>query len=112
MLLSLDVGNTNVTIGMSNLGEPDGFIGEGRIETSPRDITADALEALLRRLLGLEDRPLEGTVQAIVVASVVPAWSAAVAELAARHGIPFLSATAETVPILSCPIRIGKCACR
>jgi type III pantothenate kinase len=103
MLLSLDVGNTNVTIGMSNLGEPDGFIGEGRIETSPRDITAEALDALLRRLLGLEDRPLEGIVQAIVMASVVPAWSAAIVELAARRGIPLLSASAETVPI---PVRV------
>ena len=103
MLLSLDVGNTNVTIGMSNLGEPHGFIGEGRVETSPRDITGEALEALLRRLLGLEDRPLEGIVQAVVMASVVPAWSAAVGELTARHGIPFLSASAETVPI---PIRV------
>ena len=99
MLLSLDVGNTNLTIGMSNVGEPSGFIGEGRIETSPRDITADAFETLLGRLLGLEGRPLEAIVQAMVMASVVPAWSAAAAEVAARRAIPFLEASAETVPI-------------
>ena len=99
MLLSLDVGNTNLTIGMSNVGEPSGFIGEGRIETSPRDITADAFETLLGRLMGLEGRPLEAIVQAMVMASVVPAWSAAAADVAARHAIPFLEANAETVPI-------------
>jgi type III pantothenate kinase len=105
MLLSLDVGNTNLTIGMSDLGEPSGFIGEGRIATSPRDISADAFEALLASLLGLGDRPLEAIVQAIVMASVVPAWSAAASQVAARHSMPFLEATAETVPI---PIRIER----
>jgi type III pantothenate kinase len=105
MLLSLDVGNTNLTIGMSNVGETSGFIGEGRIETSPRDIAADAFEALLGRLLGLEGRPLEAIVQAIVMASVVPAWSGAAAEVATRNGIPFLEASAETVPI---PIRVDE----
>jgi type III pantothenate kinase len=105
MLLSLDVGNTNLTIGMSNVGEPSGFIGEGRIATSPRDIAADAFEALLAGLLGLGDRPLEAIVQTIVMASVIPAWSAAAAEVAARHRIPFLEATTETVPI---PIRIDR----
>jgi type III pantothenate kinase len=105
MLLSLDVGNTNLTIGMSNLGEPSGFIGEGRIATSPRDISADAFEALLASLLGLGDRPIEAIVQAMVMASVVPAWSAAAAEVAARHSVPFLEATAETVPI---PVRIDR----
>lgn len=105
MLLSLDVGNTNLTIGMSNVGEPAGFIGEGRITTSPRDVSADAFEDLLAQLLGLEGRPLAAIVQAIVMASVIPAWSAAAAEVAARHGIPFLEATAETVPI---PIRVDR----
>jgi type III pantothenate kinase len=99
MLVSLDVGNTNLTVGMSNLGEPSGFIGEGRIATSPRDISADAFEALLASLLGLGDRPLEAIVQAIVMASVIPAWSVAASQVAARHGVPFLEATAETVPI-------------
>ena len=103
MLLSLDIGNTNLTIGMSNMGEPSGFIGEGRIATSPRDITADGFEALLAGLLGLGDRPLDAIVQAIVIASVIPAWSVAAAEVAARHRIPLLEATAESVPI---PIRI------
>jgi type III pantothenate kinase len=88
---------------MSNVGEPSGFIGEGRIATSPRDISADAFEDLLVRLLGLEGRPLEVIVQAIVMASVIPTWSVAAAEVAGRHGIPLLEATAETVPI---PIRV------
>ena len=105
MLLSLDVGNTDLTIGMSNVGEPSGFIGEGRIATSPRDISADAFEALIGRLLGLEGRPLAAIVQAIVMASVIPAWSAAAAETATRHGIPFLEATVETIPI---PVRIDR----
>jgi type III pantothenate kinase len=105
MLLSLDVGNTTLSVGMSNVGEPSGFIGEGRIPTSPRAITADAFEALLGRLLGLEDRPLEAIVQAIVMASVIPAWSAAAVGLATRCGIPLLEATAQTVPI---PIRIDR----
>jgi type III pantothenate kinase len=104
MLLSLDVGNTNLIIGMSNVGEPSGFIGEGRIATSPRDISAGALETLLDRLLGLDGRPLPDAVEAIVLASAIPAWSAAAVELAARHGIPFLEATAETVPI---PVRLA-----
>jgi pimeloyl-ACP methyl ester carboxylesterase len=105
MLLSLDVGNTNLSVGMSNVGEPSGFIGEGRIATSPRDIKADGLEALLARLLGLEDRPLEAIVQAIVMASVIPAWSAAAADLATRRGIPLLEASSKTVPI---PVRIDR----
>ena len=82
-----------------------GFIGEGRIATSPRAITADAFEALLARLLGLEDRPLEAIVQAIVIASVIPAWTAAAAEVASRHGIPLLEASSKTVPI---PVRIDR----
>ena len=105
MLLSLDVGNTNLSVGMSNVGEPSGFIGEGRIATSPRPITADALEALLGRLLGLEDRPLEVIVQAIAMASVIPAWSAAATDMAVRRGIPLLEASSKTVPI---PIRIDR----
>ena len=37
------------------------------------------------------------------MASVIPAWSAAAAEVAARHGIPLLEASAKTVPI---PVRV------
>jgi len=103
MLLSLDIGNTNVTVGLSEVGEPSGPIRENRVGTSPRDISADALEALLARLPGLEGRSFRDAVEAIVIASVVPPWSAAVRDLAARHGIPLLEATAATVPI---PIRI------
>lgn len=103
MLLSLDIGNTNLSVGMSDLGEPAEGIGQGRIATSPRDISPDALEELLARQLGLGGQPLGTAVEAIVLASVIPAWSAAVRAVAARQGIPLLEATAETVPI---PIRV------
>ena len=100
MLLAIDIGNTNVTIGIVE----DGFIEGVRRTATNRATTTDELEILLRDLLALDDHDLNGAT-AMAVASVVPAMTALVEDVAARLGIPALVATAGTVPI---PIRIDR----
>jgi type III pantothenate kinase len=104
MVLALDVGNSRLTAAWADAtgsGEPT----VRSRETQPRDISADQLDTLLREMLDLGADPLERRVGAMVVASVVPAWSAAIRELAARHGLACLEASAETVPI---PVRVDR----
>jgi type III pantothenate kinase len=100
MLLAIDVGNTNVTLGLARSGE----LVATRRATSRRAIGPDELEALLEGLLALDGRGL-ADIDAIVVASVVPAWSAALAALAVRRALPLLEASAASVPI---PIRVER----
>lgn len=94
MLLLVDVGNTNVTIGTSD----DGSLGPSRRAATPRAATADELEILLDGLLRLDGSSLDGVAR-IVASSVVPSVSAALAALATGRGIPLLDATVETVPV-------------
>jgi type III pantothenate kinase len=97
MLLAVDAGNTNLTLALAAGGDP-ASLGRLRRAGSRRDVTADELEASLDGLLRLDGHDLTD-VQAIVAASVVPAYSAALDAIATRRGIPILHASAATVPI-------------
>jgi type III pantothenate kinase len=94
MLLAVDIGNTNLTLGIVE----DGVLESVRRAATTRATTPDELEVLLRDLLALDDHAVHG-VTAVAVASVVPAATAMLAEVAARLGIPVLLASAGTVPI-------------
>jgi type III pantothenate kinase len=94
MLLVVDVGNTNITLGLVE----DGVLAGTRRAGTPRGVTADETELLLAGLLGLEDRKLE-EVGAIAVASVVPAVTAALEVVGARRGIAVLVAGPGNIPI-------------
>ena len=94
MLLALDVGNSNITIGLFRAGA---LLGTRRAVTSAR-VTSDEIEILLASLLQLDGVTL-ADLDAIVLASVVPAVSAAIETIAERHDRPLLIATAGTVPL-------------
>ena len=94
MLLALDIGNTNVTLGLFRAGA---LVATRRAATDPR-ASADELEALLEALLRLDDASL-ADVSAIVAASVVPSVTAAAETIAARRERPLLLATAGSVPL-------------
>jgi type III pantothenate kinase len=100
MLLALDIGNTNVTLGLFRAGS---LVARRRAATNAR-ASADEFEALLDALLRLDDAAL-ADVSAIAAASVVPAITTALEAVAARRERPLLIATAGTVPI---PIRVDR----
>jgi type III pantothenate kinase len=100
VVLALDVGNTNVTLGLV----VDGALTGSRRAITPRTPTPDELELLLAGLLELEGRRL-GEIEAISLASVVPAVTDALQVVTERRSMPLLEATAETVPI---PIRVDR----
>ena len=100
MLLAVDVGNSNVTIGSFR----NGSLVAVRRAATPRGGTADELELLVEGLLRLDDAAF-ADVSAVVVASVVPAVSAALEAVAARRERPFLLAAAGTIPL---PIRVDR----
>jgi type III pantothenate kinase len=94
MLLALDIGNTNVTLGLFRAGA---LLGTRRAGTNPR-ATADELELALGGLLQLDGLAL-ADVDAIALASVVPSLTAAVEAIAERRGQTLVVASAGTVPI-------------
>ena len=94
MLLAIDIGNTNITLG---LVEGGALVATRRAGT-PRGATADELEVLLTGLLALDGRTFED-VSSIAVASVVPAQTAMIDHVAARREINVLVASAGTVPL-------------
>jgi type III pantothenate kinase len=94
MLLVIDIGNTNITLGMVE----GGALVATRRAGTPRTTTTDELELLLADLLGLDGRSLDA-VTGIAVASVVPALTTMTERVAARHGIGVLVAAAGTVPL-------------
>jgi type III pantothenate kinase len=94
VLLVVDIGNSNLTVGLV----VDGALTGSRRATTPRTVTADELELLLAGLLELEGRRI-GELDAVAVASVVPLVSEALAAVVERRGIRLLEATADTVPI-------------
>jgi type III pantothenate kinase len=94
MLLAIDIGNTNVTVGLFRAGA---LLGTRRAATNPR-ATGDEFELLLSGLLQLDGTTL-ADLDAISLASVVPALSEAVEEVAARRGQTLLVATAGNVPL-------------
>jgi type III pantothenate kinase len=100
MLLAVDIGNTNVTIGSFRNGA---LVATRRAATVPR-ATADDLEAILEELLRLDDAAI-ADVSAISCASVVPGLTAALERLADRRERPLLLAGPGTVPL---PIRVDR----
>jgi type III pantothenate kinase len=105
MLLAIDIGNTNITIG---LVEDGALIATRRAGTQPR-ATTDEVELLLAGLLALDGRLLSA-ITAIAVASVVPALTAMVERVASRRGIAVIVAAAGTVPLavrVDRPVEVG-----
>jgi type III pantothenate kinase len=94
MLLALDIGNTNVTIGLFRAGA---LIGTRRAATNAR-ATADEFELLLGGILQLDGISL-ADVDSFAMASVVPKLTAAVERVAARRGQTLVAATAGSVPL-------------
>jgi len=94
MLLALDIGNTNVTVGLFRAGA---LLATRRAATDTR-ATADELELVLDGLLGLDGIGL-ADLDAIALASVVPVVTGEIESIAARHDIRLVSATAGSVPL-------------
>ena len=94
MLLAVDIGNTNITLGMVE----GGALAATRRAGTPRGATADELELLLAGLLGLDGRTLD-EVGSMAVASVVPSATAALVAVGARRGFGVLVASSGTVPL-------------
>src|SRR6185369_7314071 len=100
MLLAVDIGNSNVTIGSFR----NGSLVAVRRAATPRSGAPDELELLLEGLLHLDDAAF-ADVSAVVAASVVPAVSAALETVTARRDRPLLLVGAGTVPL---PIRVDR----
>ena len=76
MLLAIDVGNTNIVIG---LYKEDDKLGSWRIRTN-EDVTADELWVVLKNLMfwqGLETKGING----VIISCVVPPLKSALEEL-------------------------------
>ncbi len=94
MLLAIDIGNTNMTLGLVG----GGAIAATRRAAAHGATTTDEMELLLDGLLGLDGQSLDG-VRAAVICSVVPAQTAMVEAVADRRSLPILVATSGTVPL-------------
>jgi type III pantothenate kinase len=94
MLLAIDIGNTNITTGLFRAGV---LISTRRAVTNGR-ATADEVELLLDALLRLDGVSI-ADLDALALASVVPALTGAVESIADRHDRPLLVAMAGTVPL-------------
>ena len=94
MLLALDIGNTNVTVGLFRAGA---LLATRRAATNAR-ATTDEVELLLDGLLRLDGIAI-ADLDAIALASVVPALTGAVELIAERRDRPLLVAGAGTVPL-------------
>lgn len=100
MLLALDIGNTNITLGLVH-GET--IMASRRAATRAAG-TADELEVLLDGLLRLDGASLTD-VTGISLASVVPALTGAITEMAEQRSLPLLIATSVNMPM---PIRTQR----
>jgi type III pantothenate kinase len=100
MLLAIDIGNSNITIGCFRNGS---LIATRRAATVP-GATPDELELLLEGLLRLDDAAF-ADVSGIACASVVPALTASLEAVADRRDRPLLIAGAGTVPL---PVRTDR----
>jgi type III pantothenate kinase len=79
MILTIDVGNTNIAFGI-HTGER--WLDHWRLHTDPEQ-TADEYLVLFHNLLGVAGHELE-SIQRIVVSSVVPALTPAIIQVAGR----------------------------
>jgi type III pantothenate kinase len=100
MLLAIDIGNTNITIGRLRGGT---VLATRRAVTSAR-ATTDEVELLLEGLLRLDDAGW-ADVSAIACASVVPALTATIEAVADRRERQLVLASAGSVPI---PVRVDR----
>jgi type III pantothenate kinase len=100
LLLAIDIGNTNITVGLFRSGTLALF---RRAATDPT-ATADEIELVLTGLLGLDDATF-ADVGAIACASVVPPLTAAVESVARRRDRPLTIAGPGTVPV---PVRVDR----
>lgn len=100
MLLAIDVGNTNIALGIV----VDGRVGPTRRAATRRSATADELEVLIGALLRLDGHDL-GHVTDVALASVVPDITVALTRLFDRHGIRALVVDASVVPL---PVRVDR----
>lgn len=100
MLLAIDIGNTNVTVGSFRNGS---LVAIRRTATEAH-ATADELELRLSDLLRLDDAVF-ADVSAMAMASVVPSLTEVLADVADRLERPLLVASAGTVPL---PIRVDR----
>lgn len=94
MLLAIDVGNSNITLGWFREGV---LVQRRRAVTAP-GASSRELELLLDELLvrnGLSLADMSG----LVVASVVPTLTEALRDVAARRSRPLLVASSETMPM-------------
>jgi type III pantothenate kinase len=94
VLLAIDIGNTNITVGSFRNGQ---LVAVRRTATDPH-ATADELELRLTDLLRLDDAVF-ADVSGLALASVVPALTEALATVAERLERPLLVAAAGTVPL-------------
>jgi type III pantothenate kinase len=94
MLLAIDIGNTNVTLGLFR----DGGLGARHRTATDPGASADALAASIEALLAADGLTLADC-SAISCASVVPALTARLETVAVGRGLPLLLASATTVPI-------------
>jgi type III pantothenate kinase len=100
MLLALDIGNTNVTLGLVH-GET---IMAARRATTRAASTTDELEVLIDNLLRLDGASLTD-VTGISLASVVPTLTGVTAVMAERRGVPLMIAGSGNMPM---PIRVPR----
>jgi type III pantothenate kinase len=100
MLLALDIGNTNVTLGLVS-GET---IVAARRAATKATSTPDELEILIDSLLRLDGASM-ADVTGISLASVVPSLSATTNVLAERRGVQLLVAGSGNMPM---PIRVQR----
>ena len=100
MLLAIDIGNSNITIGSFR----NGTLVATRRAATVAGATPDELELLLEGLLRLDDAAF-ADVSGIACASVVPSLTASLEAVADRRERPLLIAAAGTVPL---PIRVDR----
>lgn len=100
MLLALDIGNTNVTLGLVH-GET---IMAARRAATRAASTADELEVLIDNLLRLDGASM-ADVTGISLASVVPTLTGVATVLAERRGVPLMVAGSGNMPM---PIRVQR----
>ena len=100
MLLALDIGNTNISLGLVQ-GEA---VISARRATTKAASTADELEVLIDSLLHLDGASM-ADVTGISLASVVPSLTGVTATMADDRGIPLMVAGAGNMPM---PIRVQR----
>ncbi|MEP7157924.1 MAG: type III pantothenate kinase [Chloroflexota bacterium] len=100
VIVAIDVGNTNLRVGIVRGGDVSG----ARRAATRVNKSADRLAVTLDELLK-EDGAALTVLDAIVLASVVPAVSAAFADLAADRGMRLVVADHTTIPM---PVRLDE----